>query len=88
MTTLQDTIRARLAVLEPEHVGLEDDSAAHRGHAGAAGGGGHFTLTLVSPRFAGLNRIARHHLVYQALGDLIPVRIHALALTTLAPDEL
>ena len=64
------------------------DSAAHAGHAGAASGGGHFELTLVSPVFAGVNAVARHRLVYQALGDLIPSRIHALSLRAYAPGEL
>lgn len=77
-----------LAVLEPEHLSIEDDSAAHAGHAGARSGGGHYTVTVVSARFPGLNRVARHRLVYTALGDLMKTRIHALALVALAPDEL
>jgi BolA protein len=59
---------------------IRDDSALHAGHAGAAGGGGHFHLRLQSPRFAGLSRIARHRLVHDALGDLMRDRIHALSL--------
>lgn len=45
-------------------------------------------MTVVSARFSGLNRVARHRLVYTALGDLMKTRIHALALVALAPDEL
>lgn len=46
-----DLIRERLAALDPETLQLEDESAQHKGHAGAAGGGGHYRLTIVSPRF-------------------------------------
>ena len=81
-----DRIRAALATLEPASLALRDDSAAHAGHAGAAEGG-HYTLTMVSARFAGLPRVARHRLVYDALGPLMKQGIHALALTTLAPAE-
>lgn len=81
-------IRARLAALEPDQIALEDDSAAHAGHAGAQSGGGHYNLTIVSARFSGLNRVARHRLVYTALGELMGSRIHALAITALSPDEL
>ena len=83
-----DLIRARLAVLEPESLTLEDQSAAHKGHAGAASGGGHFQLTLVSPRFSNLSTLARHRLVYEAMGELMQREIHALSITALSPEEL
>lgn len=86
--SLSDTLRERLAVLNPQHIEIVDESALHAGHAGARSGGGHYQLTLISPAFAGLNGVARHRLVYQAVGDLIPTRIHALSITALAPDEL
>ena len=88
MSDLEDMIRARLASLEPDELLLQDDSAQHAGHAGAAGGGGHFFLTIVSKQFAGLNGVARHRAVYQALGDLMGGRIHALSITAMTPDEL
>ncbi|KZE25269.1 BolA protein [Crenobacter luteus] len=87
MSSTLELIRERLAALEPEHVALEDDSAAHAGHAGARDGG-HYNLTIVSARFAGLNRVARHRLVYQTLGELMQTRIHALAIQALGPDEI
>lgn len=87
MSGTLELIRERLAALEPEHVALEDDSAAHAGHAGARDGG-HYNLTIVSARFAGLNRVARHRLVYQTLGELMQTRIHALAIQALGPDEI
>ena len=83
-----DLIRQRLTVLEPETLTLEDESAQHKGHAGAAGGGGHFRLTLVSPKFSNLNTLARHRLVYEAMGELMQREIHALSITALSPEEL
>ncbi len=83
-----DLIRARLAALDPETLQLEDESAQHRGHAGAAGGGGHFRLTIVSPHFDKLSTLARHRLVYDALGEMMQREIHALSITALTPEEL
>ena len=82
-----DLIRERLAVLEPETFTLEDESAQHRGHAGAASGGGHFRLTLVSPKFRNLSTLARHRLVYETLGELMQREIHALSIKTYTPQE-
>ncbi|MEW6590141.1 MAG: BolA family protein [Pseudomonadota bacterium] len=83
-----DLIRDRLAALEPETLTLEDESAQHRGHAGAAGGGGHFSLVIVSPKFRGLGTLARHRLVYETLGELMQRQIHALSISALTPEEL
>ena len=81
-------MRARLEQgLQPLHLEIVDESAAHVGHAGAAGGAGHYRLVVVSPRFAGLSRVGRHRLVYDLLIDLMRRDIHALAMTLLAPDE-
>lgn len=81
-------IRARLALLQPEHVELVDESEAHRGHAGYRDGGNtHWRLTIVAPAFAGKATVARHRMVYQALGDLMQHPIHALAINARAPDE-
>lgn len=80
-------IRAQLAQLQPEAIELIDDSALHAGHAGAAGGGGHFRLKIVSPLFAGRNTLARHRLVYDNLGTLMHGAIHALSIQALTPDE-
>jgi BolA protein len=83
-----EQIREKLAVLAPESITIEDESAQHVGHAGAQGGGGHYRLTLVSPRFAGQPLQVRHRLVYEALGPLMRSAIHALSITAYAPDEL
>ncbi|UXY14214.1 BolA family transcriptional regulator [Chitiniphilus purpureus] len=80
-------IRRRLQSLNPEALELHDDSAAHAGHAGAAAGGGHFELTVVSAAFAGQPALARHRQVYRLLADLIPARIHALQIRAFSPDE-
>ncbi|MEO5860919.1 MAG: BolA family protein [Burkholderiales bacterium] len=80
-------MRQRLISLEPHSVGIVDDSAAHAGHAGAASGGGHYQLTIVSQRFAGKTQLARHRLIYQALGDLMQRHIHALSITAYPPDQ-
>ncbi len=77
-----------LTALAPEHIQLDDDSAEHAGHAGARSGGGHYTLTIVSSRFAGLSRVARHRLVYDTLGELMKTRVHALAIRALTPEEI
>lgn len=76
------------ATFSPQLCQLEDESAAHRGHLGAASGGGHYRLKLVSAAFEGQNRVARHRLVYDCLLDMMHKDIHALAITALAPSEV
>jgi len=83
-----ERMRSRLAVLAPIEVEIEDDSARHAGHAGAASGGGHYNLRMISPEFAGKSRVSRHRLVYDALADLMQREIHALAMVLLAPGEI
>ncbi|MBW8779997.1 MAG: BolA family transcriptional regulator [Burkholderiales bacterium] len=73
--------------LEPVSMELEDDSAAHAGHAGAREGA-HFNLRIVSVRFAGLPRVARHRLVYDALRPWMAEGVHALAIDARTPDEV
>ena len=82
-----DAMRERLATLEPVVLEIVDDSAKHAGHAGARSGGGHFLLTIVSPRFAGCRTMERHRLVYDALGPLMQREIHALGISAKTPDE-
>jgi len=85
---LAAAIRERLAGLEPLSIELLDESGRHIGHAGTAGGGSHFRLTVISRRFAGLDRLARHRMVYDALGPLLQREIHALAVNARTPDEI
>jgi len=80
-------IEARLrAALDPIHLQIADDSAQHAGHAGASEGG-HYSVQIVSTRFAGANRVARHRLVYDALADAMQRGIHALAISAYTPEE-
>lgn len=88
MSDILQRMQERLSSLQPEHLDIEDDSAAHAGHAGARSGGGHYNLTIVSPCFAGLSRVKRHQMVYEALGDLMKTGIHALAIKAFAPNEI
>ena len=81
------TLQDRLSVLAPTVLELADDSAEHVGHAGAAGGGGHFSLLIVSEQFSGLTRLARHRAVLDRVADLIPHPVHALAIRAYTPDE-
>jgi BolA protein len=85
--SLHDTLAQALAAsLDPVELELVDDSAAHAGHAGAREGS-HFNLRIVSARFAGLPRISRHRLVYDALRPWMAEGIHALAIDARTPDE-
>lgn len=70
-----------------EHLDIEDESQLHAGHAGAASGGGHFKLTIISPDFKGLSAVARHRSVYAALNNHIPQEIHALTIIAKTPEE-
>lgn len=86
MSTLE-LLRERLAVLHPDSLAIEDESHRHAGHAGARDGG-HFVLHIVAAAFAGKNTVARHRLVYDAVGDLMRGKIHALAIHARAPGEV
>ena len=83
MSLIRRKLEQQLAPLSLE---VQDDSAQHAGHTGAAGGG-HYTLRIVSAAFSGQDRLARHRLVYSALGELMQREIHALSITALSPDE-
>ena len=74
--------------LSAESVEIEDQSHLHVGHAGAAGGGGHYEVTIVASCFKGLNTLARHRLVYEAVGDLMKKEIHALSIQAYSAEEL
>lgn len=74
---------------EPQHLTIQDDSAKHSGHSGAREGGeSHFSVTIVSRLFEGLNRVARQRRVNQVLAEELAGPIHALSLKTLTPDEV
>jgi len=73
-------IRERLSALSPTALEIEDESHLHVGHAGAAGGAGHYRVHITAACFAGLSPVARHRLVYDRLFDLMPHAIHALVI--------
>ena len=70
----------------PAHLDVRDETAAHAGHASAAGRG-HFRLRIVSTRFAGLKPLQRHRLVNEVLSPLFAAELHAVSMETLTPDE-
>ena len=81
---IRELLNQRLA---PVALEIEDESALHAGHAGAASGGGHYRIRLISGRFDGLSKVGRHRLVYDCLREMMQKDIHALAMTLLTPDE-
>ena len=86
---IANALRAKFeTAFAPLELVIEDESARHAGHSGArAGGESHFRVRIVSAAFAGLSRVERQRLVYAATKDEIAAGLHALALTTLTPEE-
>ena len=82
-----ELLRQRLAALNPASIAIEDESHRHAGHAGARDGG-HYKLDNVASAFAGKNTVARHRLIYDAAGELMRGRIHALSIRALSPEEV
>ena len=89
MHPVEQAMRERLAALQPVNLELHDESNEHAGHAGSRpSGGSHWQLTIVSEAFRGKNAVARHRMVYEALGDLMKRDIHALKIEAFAPEQL
>jgi BolA protein len=83
-----ERIRASLeAALRPTLLQIEDDSAQHVGHAGAASGGGHYRVRIVAEAFAGKPALARHRMVYDGLGQLMGTAVHAISINAQTPEE-
>ena len=82
--TITDKLELALA---PERLEITDDSHLHAGHAGAASGGGHFSVDIVSSGFRGCSTLARHRQVYQAVSGMMPGEIHALSIRARTPEE-
>jgi len=88
LTARVDRIRDRLqATFSPTRLDVVDDSHRHVGHPSARDGRGHFTVVIVSAKFAGLAKLERHRAVYDAVGDLMASDIHALSIHAFAPNE-
>ena len=83
----ESIIRERLAALQPVTLDLRDESEQHAGHAGhRPGGGTHWQVHIVSEAFRGKSAVAKHRMVYEALGDLMHRDIHALRIEASAPE--
>ena len=83
--------KIRLAIessLQPSSLEIIDQSHRHAGHAGARDGRGHFDVRVVSELFNGKLPLARHRLVFAAVGNLMETDIHALSIKALSPDEV
>lgn len=80
-------MRQRLQTLQPARVEIYDESGEHVGHEGARAGGGHYQLLIVSDEFAGKAALARHRMVYAAVGEMMRGQIHALAVQAYTVDE-
>lgn len=85
LTRVEEIEAALRARLQPTHLEVLDESAAHAGHAGAvaAGWGTHFRVRIASPLFEGRTRVARHRLVYDAVQPFVSRGLHAIAIETL-----
>ena len=83
-----DALLERFRQAFPEAaIRTEDESHLHVGHAGAAGGAGHFRVQVIDAGFEGLQRLARHRLVYDAVSDWMPARVHALNIIAMTLNE-
>ncbi len=89
MGDVADRLKSKLdQALAPRLLEILDDSAKHSGHSGAREGGeSHFSVTIVSSRFEGLNRVQRQRLVNTVLAEELAGPVHALAMRTLTPAE-
>ena len=83
-----EQMHSLLAVFQPTKIEIIDDSHKHAGHEGARSGGGHYTLHIVSTQFAGKPTLARHRMIYSALGEMMKHDIHALNIQANTPQEL
>jgi BolA family transcriptional regulator, general stress-responsive regulator len=88
MHPVEKAMRERLAALSPARLDLRDESGQHAGHAGSRPSGGtHWQLAIVAEAFRGKSAVARHRMVYEALGDLMERDIHALKIEASAPEQ-
>ncbi|AHB04072.1 MULTISPECIES: BolA family protein [Pandoraea] len=71
----------------PEQIKQYIEAGLACDHVAVEGDGQHFFATIVSAQFEGKRLIARHQLVYAALGDRMKAEIHALSMKTLTPAE-
>ena len=89
MQSRADRIRQALeAAFPPARVEVQDDSHRHAGHAGARPEGEtHYSVRVVTPAFAGMNRLARSRAAHAVLEAEFGTGLHALSLRLLTPEE-
>jgi BolA protein len=88
MKPTHDALLERFRQVFPKAaIQIVDESDLHVGHVGASGGAGHFRVRLIDAGFNGLQRISRHRLVYDAVSDWMPARVHALNIVAITPEE-
>jgi BolA family transcriptional regulator, general stress-responsive regulator len=80
---IEQTLRERM---DAERVEVIDETWKHAGHA-AAGGGGHFIVRVISPRFEGVPLLDRNRMVFRLFEAEMGRDIHALAIKALTPEE-
>ena len=85
--SLADIQHRMESAFQDAQIHLTDESDQHAGHAGARGGAGHYRIKIIHSAFAGLNKVSRHRLVYHAVADWMPHRVHALSIEALTPNE-
>ena len=71
----------------PTHLLVKDQSHLHAGHAGAQDGRGHYDVTIISAAFVGKRPLARHRMIYEALGTMMDTDIHALRIDARVPQD-
>jgi len=74
-------------MVTPESIQLNITQGMATEHLSVAGDGAHFEAVVVSDAFAGKNRVQRHQMVYQTLGERMREEIHALSIKTYTPEE-
>mmetsp|Transcript_9286 Transcript_9286/g.34346 ORF Transcript_9286/g.34346 Transcript_9286/m.34346 type:complete len:111 (-) Transcript_9286:429-761(-) len=78
--------------LSPSHLKIHNDSHLHAHHAAMrqnpnAGNETHLRLELVSSKFEGMNRVARHRMVYELLQEQLDSGLHALQINARTQGE-
>jgi BolA protein len=89
MGGVAEAIREKLtAAFAPTRLDVEDDSARHKGHAGAREGGeSHFNVVIESAKFEGLSRVQAQRAVLSVLADELAGPVHALSITASKPGQ-
>ena len=85
-----DELKVKLSrELDAQHVEIEDDSWKHAGHVEATPGmeATHLSITVVSPKFAGVPIMDQHRMVHEVLKEAREKHLHALILKTLTPEN-